>query len=302
MDCNLLVLFAWTSIKSIYIHSTCVVSLISASGHRIIGCWMWTELHSSPSNIQKWSEEMEFGWTGLLPSRAFFSSKENHMIRQGKSTLGHSIRLQTLTAIQWKQEPQQLAGVILSVVGDSPGPNVTEDHEHLGPINMALQRNQALQAVIPSQLFLSQCQVLETLANLRLTAVLMSPNITKTYQKQTNNLASGDLPPPPPKQMKSTWDINFQAASRPTFLNSCSGPSVGPSTRTWKPKPCSAKATFRSNSELSELGSMGPRGPRTQEQHRSSGCWRDGSDGFHGARGVAKEGPGCGCLGKVWKS
>ena len=165
------------------------------------------------------------------------------MIRQGKSTLGHSIRLQTLTAIQWKQEPQQLAGVILSVVGDSPGPNVTEDHEHLGPINMALQRNQALQAVIPSQLFLSQCQVLETLANLRLTAVLMSPNITKTYQKQTNNLASGDLPPPT------------------SFLNSCSGPSVGPSTRTWKPKPCSAKATFRSNSELSELGSMGPVGP-----------------------------------------
>ena len=188
------------------------------------------------------------------------------MIRQGKSTLGHSIRLQTLTAIQWKQEPQQLAGVILSVVGDSPGPNVTEDHEHLGPINLALQRNQALQAVFPSQLFLSQCQVLETLANLRLTDVLMSPNITKTYQNQLITLLPVIFLPPPPKQMKNTWDINSQAASRPTFLNSCSGPSVGPSARTWKPKPCSAKATFRSNSELSvELGSMGP-GPRSSTE------------------------------------
>ena len=61
------------------------------------------------------------------------------MIRQGKGTLGHNIRLQTLTAIQWKQEPQQLPDVVLAVVGDSPGPSVTEDHEHLGPINLALQ-------------------------------------------------------------------------------------------------------------------------------------------------------------------
>ena len=302
MDCNLLVLFAWTSIKSIYIHSTCVVSLISASGHRIIGCWMWTELHSSPSNIQKWSEEMEFGWTGLLPSRAFFSSKENHMIRQGKSTLGHSIRLQTLTAIQWKQEPQQLAGVILSVVGDSPGPNVTEDHEHLGPINMALQRNQALQAVIPSQLFLSQCQVLETLANLRLTAVLMSPNITKTYQKQTNNLASGDLPPPTSKTNEKHMGHQFPSGLKAHLPQLLQRPISWAQHTHLEAQALQCQGHVPQQLWALGAGLHGTRGPRTQEQHRSSGCWRDGSDGFHGARGVAKEGPGCGCLGKVWKS
>ena len=270
MDCNLLVLFAWTSIKSIYKHSTCVVSLISASGHRIIGCWMWTELQvqvTSRNGQKRWNLD-ELGCCQAERSSAVRKTTWSAKARARWVTASGCRPLQRSSGNKNHNNLPASSFRCLAIAQAQTSPKTMNiwvlSTSHFSEIRLC-KLSSPLSCSFPSARFWRPWQT----CALQL-CWLMSPNITKTCQNQLITLLPVIfLPPPPQKKQKThgTSDIPSRPQGPPSSTPAGAhqlGPAHAPGSPSRAvPRPRSA-ATRSSRS----WAPWDPWGPGAAPRHR----------------------------------